>query len=448
MASVHAGAVLRLDPIGVNCHPAPSSQSSGLSSPIDCPSLSESFISTTTTLLEAECSRRPSTTADSSPPWSSRGSSDLTSPITPFTNVLDRPCREDPFVKCEDGFGQPQLYDPLQYDFHDGDVWRLRNEPHASIDTMISMSSLQLIEALNRPHPPHANINASLSRPIFRATELMQPVSEITPNILWSAHGSSPLQTIAPSAAFQPMYNSSPISKYRPSTPCRRSAYSSAMLDSSPSTLISPPVVRSQHDVDEEFAYRQFDGGDLPSEHTGRCSSIDEDVWSDVISPERTPGRPTMHRRSYERRSKVGPSQKPKSAAGGSSTSWAPIIPQNEFACSFPNCIDPRTTKQKRFKRQEHKKRHEKTVHLKVESYKCWVPCCKTSAFSRSDNLKSHLKRTHGKKSSNQRNRYVATQDEDSPYYDPLWQGDLDADGFPIYSSKDQESMAAESTMC
>ena len=110
------------------------------------------------------------------------------------------------------------------------------------------------------------------------------------------------------------------------------------------------------------------------------------------------------------------------------------VIAQNEFACSYPGCIDKQTGKQKRFKRQEHKKRHEKTVHEKNEHgwYKCWVTGCKIAAFTRPENLKSHLKNIHGKKSLGQRNRYVATQDRNSPHYDPDWVGELTEDGYPI----------------
>jgi hypothetical protein len=71
---------------------------------------------------------------------------------------------------------------------------------------------------------------------------------------------------------------------------------------------------------------------------------------------------------------------------------------------------------------------HESGDH---EVYRCWVPEC-NRAFSRTDNLKSHLRNTHSKKPGVRGNRYVATLDKNSQYYDPDWVGDLDKNGFPM----------------
>jgi hypothetical protein len=71
-------------------------------------------------------------------------------------------------------------------------------------------------------------------------------------------------------------------------------------------------------------------------------------------------------------------------------------------------------------------KRHEGTVHEKHkhEQQYCWVSGCTTGPFPRSDSLKAHLKKTHGEKKANQRNKYVATLDENGKYYDPDWRGE------------------------
>ncbi|RMZ86278.1 hypothetical protein DV736_g6496, partial [Chaetothyriales sp. CBS 134916] len=72
----------------------------------------------------------------------------------------------------------------------------------------------------------------------------------------------------------------------------------------------------------------------------------------------------------------------------------------------------------------------EKRHHHAPETYKCWVPGCPAHTFTYPYLLKRHLT-THGGKSCNQRNRYVATLDKNSKYYDPDWQGDLTEDGTP-----------------
>ena len=110
------------------------------------------------------------------------------------------------------------------------------------------------------------------------------------------------------------------------------------------------------------------------------------------------------------------------------------LIPQNKFMCSYPGCIDRYTGKQKRFKRREHKKRHERTVHQRSihSKNKCWVPDC-DRPFTRMDNLKSHLRNAHSKKQNVRGNRYVASLDKTSSYYDPDWVGEIDEDGYPIH---------------
>jgi zinc finger protein BrlA len=64
-------------------------------------------------------------------------------------------------------------------------------------------------------------------------------------------------------------------------------------------------------------------------------------------------------------------------------------------------------------------------------AYKCWVPDC-SRAFSRTDNLKSHLRNTHSKRPGVRGNRYVATLDKTSDFYDPEWVGELDKNGYPV----------------
>jgi hypothetical protein len=256
----------------------------------------------------------------------------------------------------------------------------------------------------------------ALCGPIFDYQAHEDPLSS-EDDFPWPHHHLSSPQTIAPGTAFQQhLLTSSPIPKLEPSTPCRRAITSSSFLDSSPLALVSPPILPSQHEP-EDLKY-------------------DEPEWA-LLTPEisRRRGIDRLARRSYDRKRNLGSACKPKPTKVDSGINCEVVIAQNEFACSYPGCIDKQTGKQKRFKRQEHKKRHEKTVHEKNEHgmFKCWVKGCKTAAFTRTDNLKSHLKNTHGKKSPNQRNRYVATQDKNSIHFNPDWEGELDDEGYPVH---------------
>jgi hypothetical protein len=259
--------------------------------------------------------------------------------------------------------------------------------------------------------------NPSLSRPIFG---MQEPQMVHEDDLTWGRPIDSPQQTIAPSAAFQqPLMTSSP-SKNEPTTPVR-GRMQSTMLESSPLSLVSPMVLPSQNELED--------------------SKI-EDAEYAILSSElnRRRGLDRISRRSYSKR--LGLPCKPKPVVKSTGIDCEVIIPLNEFACSYPGCIDKQTGKQKRFKRQEHKKRHEKTVHEKNDHclYKCWVPTCKTAPFTRTDNLKSHLRNTHGRNSPNQRNDYVATQDKNSEHFDPEWVGELEEDGSRRWYPKSSKS--------
>ncbi|OQE11979.1 hypothetical protein PENFLA_c066G06107 [Penicillium flavigenum] len=94
---------------------------------------------------------------------------------------------------------------------------------------------------------------------------------------------------------------------------------------------------------------------------------------------------------------------------------------KRKFDCPIIGC-------RKDFKRQDHLERHTRS-HSKEKPHVCWVPGCRR-AFSRRDNLKVHCTKTHTTHGG--RNRYVATLDQTSPYYDPGFRGQLSFDGFPL----------------
>ena len=188
----------------------------------------------------------------------------------------------------------------------------------------------------------------------------------------------------------------------------------------------SPGVVPSQHEADDSAFFGLSGIAHEPAD-------LVHETIATAEHERRLQSR--LARRRYNHRSSCsGSGGKRKPLDNKSGIEYDSIVTQNSFACSYPGCIDKNTDKQKRFKRQEHKKRHEKTVHEKDThaSHVCWVPQCERS-FSRNDNLKSHLRNTHGKRSANARNRYVATLDMNNvEYYSPDWIGELTAEGLPI----------------
>lgn len=257
--------------------------------------------------------------------------------------------------------------------------------------------------------------NPALTKSIFDGTTEYLPLQGMDTALLpWSTcQVQPPSQTIEPSATFQSLLSSSPGFKMEPSTPLHGHLSTSTYMSSSPLSILSPVVVPSQHDV-EEVKYE----------------AVEQAVRSSV-SRKCRPTTDRLFRRSYERKKLTGASAKPKPVPAKSGIDCDVVIPQNEFACGYPGCIDKNTMSQKRFKRREHMKRHEKTVHQSDKPYRCWVPDC-SRAFSRSDNLKSHLRNTHSKKPGVRGNRYVATLDKGSDYYNPEWSGVLDKQGYPI----------------
>lgn len=220
-------------------------------------------------------------------------------------------------------------------------------------------------------------------------------------------------RTIAPNVTLQDITPSSPASEFEPKTPVKRERYSSSILASSPLTRSSSSIATSQRSIDQEARF-------IPLASTP--SYYEQEELSHFMSS------PQNHHFQHEESSPI----KPQISKSG--VDCEAVIPQNIFACSFSGCVD-KDGKPKRFRRQEHKKRHEKTVHNKDTSFACWVktggkPCNKV--FTRRDNLNSHLKKTHGSRKNNQRNSYVATLDEKSKYFDEKWKGQLTADGLPI----------------
>jgi hypothetical protein len=403
-------------------------QRSPSSSSGECPSLTDSFLSNHPIDVDRDFTRRSSSASSpsTSPGWYSTKSALPNTPTTPLTamSTLDMVFARP---KVEPGMHRNEIYRLSGGTLSELDCW-MTNEDTADAVQMAHLSTIPMTDVLDiaeqsmlcQLQPQYSETlnpnNPALSRSIFDLHNVVSnatPVGEVT-CLPWATLTSSPPQTIAPSAAFQQVLMSSPIVKFEPSTPLGSRTRSSLMLSSSPISLMSTPMLASQYDVEEtghEFSDHDLDFSRTPR-HRGPADRL--------------------QRRVYERKRNLVSSSRPKPVPSRSGMDCNAVIAENEWPCTYPGCIDKTTGKQKRFGRREHAKRHENTVHRKTSAHRCWVPECTTGPFTRTDNLRSHLKKTHGKKSANQRNRYVATQDENSEHYDPDWIGDLTKDGYPI----------------
>ena len=222
----------------------------------------------------------------------------------------------------------------------------------------------------------------------------------------------TPPQTVAPNATLQPTLASSPC-KLEPMTPLSYTAPAPlSILSSSPCPLYSPEQmsVREEYELAEQL--------------------LEAMPVTPKLAPKARRGGSRTSRPAYERKC-LGASGRMKSAVSKSGMACDVVIEGNKYACEYADCID-KNGKRKMFKRREHAKRHVDTVHLRKKQHPCWVPGCTTQPFTRSDNLTTHLKSTHGKKSVSSRNRYVSTLDPASENFDPEWRGDLDDNGHPV----------------
>ncbi|KAI0448998.1 hypothetical protein F5B21DRAFT_495711 [Xylaria acuta] len=76
-----------------------------------------------------------------------------------------------------------------------------------------------------------------------------------------------------------------------------------------------------------------------------------------------------------------------------------PTLDKGKYECQWPGCKG----KKRGFKRQEHLKRHENTVHLLLSHCRC--PFCIAKPFNREDNFRTHVL-LHTKKGGTSRTKY------------------------------------------
>ncbi|EXJ91117.1 hypothetical protein A1O1_04224 [Capronia coronata CBS 617.96] len=394
----------------------------------DCPSLSSSFLSSDQSSAGFQGPRRASLASSSSsmsPEVFFTPSARTSSPTTPMMFDPGLHTSYQQYMKPATYFHMSRPIFHLQDEEHDrqNDMWMSNVTSGYSLPLLTEMPETLMA----MPHHSFSHVgtvglseaatNPALTDSIFSSPD-HKPIQATEHDLLtWgSTHLQPPAETVEPRVTFRPALPSSPACKFEPSTPLNAHIASSASaMTSSPLSFVSPMVVPSQRDADEP-SYGSFE----PSLRL--C-----EARKNRTNPDR------LHRRSYERKRLSGASSKPKPATNKSGINCELVITKNEFACGYPGCIDKSTGEAKRFKRQEHKKRHEKTVHEKEKhsAYRCWVPEC-NRPFSRTDNLKSHLRNTHSKRPGVRGNRYVATLDKSSEYYDPEWVGELDKEGFPV----------------
>ena len=262
----------------------------------------------------------------------------------------------------------------------------------------------------------NAASDLSLSQPIFNNTQAPSSLLPEETMVSWSqAMLQTPPQTIAPSATIHEPLCLSPHQSVVPMTPHvgRYTVTQTSTPSAGPHARCAPRSI-DRHPNMGEIHTRLF----LASRSERR--------------PRRCGSR--TGRRIGERKGSKATQGNPKKVTSRSGVVCDLIIEANEHACTHPGCVD-KNGKPKSFKRAEHRKRHINTVHSGQRPYKCFVPECKTEAFSRMDNLKSHLEKTHGRRSAAARNSYVATLDKSSEYYDSEYRGPFDNRGFGFFPS-------------
>lgn len=262
-----------------------------------------------------------------------------------------------------------------------------------------------------------ASLQSSLSRSIFQSHQpsdglLVEHMTHWRPSL-----AQTPPRTVAPSATFQPMFPSSPAYRVTPSTPIRGRYENS----------VTPATNRSPYSLSP--AYRPSDQPVFVQEEPV-CRPRQPRLVRTLIGS-KGKGSSRAPRKTAVRKESCRSGRVAKSGTGGLAREYPYYIEKNSFACTAEDCVD-KNGKRKKFKRQEHLKRHQRTCHTGNRPHFCWVPGCTTKPFSRTDNLNSHLLKTHGKKSPAARNRYIATLDPKSGVFDLDYRGPFTESGWPV----------------
>ena len=379
------------------------------------PSTSASFYAVETSTLATSGHRRYSSTSRTSsvtPELFSATSGSTACPSTPMSaSVLDFSSIAVPVDGS--GYNLDGGYGSFRSANEDGDfVWSpagSKDDPAMSTLPYTSLDHVATQDLFSGSHVPGeaasrhgSTFGPLIPRPCWDGFPASSDFLSTEGNMTWSSEVlGCPPQTVAPSATFQQVLVSSPPNEVEPMTPTLQHIVPPAsILSSSPSDW-------------------------SPSRHHNLQYHPDGAERTLVNSLSLTPLEAPKVRRSHPRRGIKTASHFPrvtKSSLKHSGASCPEVIARNTHECRYDSCVDKKG-KRKSFKRREHLKRHENTVHVQDKSrmHTCWVPLCTTSPFTRSDNLHSHLLKTHGKRTAGQRNRY-----------DPEYKGEIDADGYPL----------------
>lgn len=264
-----------------------------------------------------------------------------------------------------------------------------------------------------------AALESSLSRTIFHHRQpsdslVAEHMTQWRPSVL-----QTPPRTVAPSATFQPIVPSSPLYRVAPSTPIHNKYEDSVTSGVASIPYSSSPIYPSSEGtglVEDEFT----------------CHNI-QPILVRTLRGSKCKGSSRSSRKSAEKKDGARTGRLSKTGTSRLGLEYPYYIEKNSFACTAEDCVD-KNGKRKKFKRQEHLKRHQRTCHTGNRPHYCWVPGCTTKPFSRTDNLNSHLLKTHGKNSPAARNRYIATLDPKSGVYDVDYRGPFTESGWPIRS--------------
>jgi hypothetical protein len=407
------------------------------STPSACPSLTTSFPSYGgPSPVDVGNDRRPSIpSSEASMLLSSHCTSvrNSFSPMTPLSpDMMDMVLTSGASMACTTtGSGMHSMfqYSDASYDQENFPWPVLESKPRLSGH----ISALDNLDPYSLTQPDHqvflspdhsamagAALLSSLSRSIFphhqrsdtRAAEQMTDWHLSRPQ--------SPPRTVAPSATFQPpIIPSSPLYRMAPSTPIHARYTDPVTPGVASIPYSSSPMCPSSEPIG--LKYEDDSTSQILQSTLGRILRASKSKTS------------RSNRRSAGKKESSRPRRISKPGTSRIGVKYPSVIESNSFACTAEGCVD-KNGRRKKFKRQEHLKRHQGTCHTGFRPHCCWVPGCTTKPFSRTDNLNSHLYKTHGKNSPAARNRYIATLDPKSGVYDVDYRGPFTDSGWPIRS--------------